>query len=70
MGVHKMIKVNGNNIEWRKDMTISDVFKIMNYDYALIAITVNNKFISQDDYDFFKIDDGSDIRAIHICHGG
>jgi thiamine biosynthesis protein ThiS len=65
-----MIKVNDKEIAWQKDMTVSDVFEIMNYDYALIAVSVDGKFVSPKEYESYKINDGASIKAIHICHGG
>jgi thiamine biosynthesis protein ThiS len=65
-----MLTVNGKEIEWSEGLTISDLFKIMNYDYALIVVSVNNHTIHKDDYDVFKIEDDSIINIMHICHGG
>ncbi len=67
----KMIIVNGRNkLEWTEGFTVQDVLDKMRYDYALITVTVNNEIVSEDDYDSFKVADDSDVRAIHLCHGG
>ena len=65
-----MITVNGKKLEWHSGITIRDIFKAMNYDYALITVTVNESSIHPDDYDSFNVDDESDVKMVHICHGG
>jgi thiamine biosynthesis protein ThiS len=66
-----MIIVNQRDkIEWKEGMTISDLFKIMGFDYALITVMVNGKYIPEEDYAFTKINDGDDVRAYHLAHGG
>jgi thiamine biosynthesis protein ThiS len=65
-----MITVNGMEKSWKEGMTVSDVLKIMNYEYALIVVTVNDQAVHQDDYQSTVIEDNADIKIIHICHGG
>jgi sulfur carrier protein ThiS len=42
----------------------------MKYTYAVITVSVDGKFVPQDDYDSFVVEDGCDIMAIHISQGG
>jgi len=66
-----MIIVNGNNrLEWHENMTITDILKAMNYSYSLIVVSVNEKIISEEDYDDFVVKDNAQVKVIHICHGG
>ena len=65
-----MITVNSNELCWQPGMTVADVLKAMNYNYALIAVSVNDQFIARDDYDTFVVADEADVKALHICHGG
>ena len=65
-----MITVNGNKIDWQQEMTITNILKIMNYDYPLISVFVNDELILRDDYDSCKVDDSAEVKVIHICHGG
>ena len=51
-------------------MTIVDLLKIMNFDYALMVVSVNDDIVHQDDYASYVIDDKADVKIIHICHGG
>lgn len=65
-----MIKINENEIEWKNGMTVTDALKKMGYDYSLIATTVNEQFVSQEEYDEYLVPDQADIKFLHICHGG
>jgi len=66
-----MIIVNNRDkIEWHKGITVRDVLNAMGYDFPVIAISVNNEYISPDDFDSFTVPDSADFKAIHIMHGG
>jgi len=65
-----MLTVNGKEIEWSEGITVSDLFKIMDYDYALIVVSVNDQTIHKDSYQSFVIEDHSTVSIMHICHGG
>jgi thiamine biosynthesis protein ThiS len=65
-----MITVNSNKIDWREGMTVADVLAEMKYTYAVITVSVDGKFVPQDDYDSFVVEDGCDIMAIHFSQGG
>lgn len=65
-----MITVNSNKIDWHEGMTVTEVFKIMGYDFSLIVTSVNGEVIHEDNYDTCYIPDGADVKAIHIHHGG
>jgi thiamine biosynthesis protein ThiS len=65
-----MITVNDNKIEWHEGMTVQDAIDAMRYDFALITVTVDNVFVHPLDYTTTQIADGSDVRALHLFHGG
>lgn len=65
-----MIFVNGNKIDWFDKMTVRDVLDIMGYDFSLITVTLNDKFIPPEEYSTTLVPDNADIKVIHIFHGG
>lgn len=66
-----MILVNDrDSVQWHPEMTVSDVLKAMNYDFALIVVSVNGKIIPVEEYSRHMVPDNADFRAIHIHHGG
>lgn len=66
-----MILVNQRTkIEWKPNLTVQDLFTIMGYDYVLITVHINGKYVSEDDYNHTVIPDEADVRAYHLAHGG
>lgn len=65
-----MIVVNGNRVEWHEGMTVRDALDAMGYDFPLITVTVDGVFVSDDDYDTYQLPDNTEVKAIHIHHGG
>jgi thiamine biosynthesis protein ThiS len=66
----KYILVNGNKIEWQKDMNITKILKVMNYTFKMIVVKVNGKVIPKEDYDNFFVDENADVKVIHLISGG
>ena len=66
-----MIIVNNRDkIEWKKGITINDILKIMKYNYSMISVMIDEKYIDDEDYDTTVIDDNTSIGIFHIHHGG
>ncbi len=66
-----MILVNQRDkVEWRDGMVVRDVMNAMTWSYVLIVVTVNGEHVDADDYDSYPVPDESDVRIIHIAHGG
>jgi len=65
-----IITVNGNRVEWHEGMTVTELFRIMGYDFSLIVTSINGEIIHEDNYDTSFIPDGAEVKAIHIHHGG
>jgi len=66
-----MITVNGRDrIEWKEGMTVQDLMDEMEYDYALITVTVDGGLVPEDDYGNFLLKDDSNVVVFHLAHGG
>lgn len=66
-----MITVNRRDqVEWKEHMTVQDLLNLMDYDFTLLTVTVNGKLIHPDDFEAVEIPDESDVRVIHLHHGG
>ncbi len=66
----KYILVNGNKVEWQKDMNITKILKVMNYTFKMIVVKVNGKVVPKDQYDNFFVDENDDVKVIHLISGG
>jgi len=51
-------------------MTVRDLLNRMDYDFTLLTVTVNGTVVHPDDFEDFEIPDESDVRVIHLHHGG
>jgi thiamine biosynthesis protein ThiS len=66
-----MITINNRDkIDWKENLTVTDVFGIMGYDYALITVTVNDEFVPEEEYNVYCIPEDANVLMIHLAHGG
>ncbi len=65
-----MIKVNGKNVDWNEGMTIETVLDKCNYTYPSIVVSVNGTIIHKEKYLTTVINDGDDVKVIHMVAGG
>ncbi len=65
-----MIKVNGAQQEWQRDMTIKSLLEICDYQYSELIVTLNHKQIFRADYANTKVKDGDRISILHPIVGG
>jgi thiamine biosynthesis protein ThiS len=61
---------NRDRIDWKEKMTVRDVLAAMNYDYALITVTVNDRLVPEEEYETYPVPDGSQVQVFHLAHGG
>lgn len=61
---------NKEKIDWFEGITVKDVLDKMGYNYSLITVSVNDKFIAEEDYETYTIEDGAMISVFHLAHGG
>jgi len=57
-------------LPWRPGLTVQDVLDAMDYDYALITITVNDELVPEADYETRIVPDGARVTVFHLAHGG
>ena len=65
-----MIKVNGRDREWGKDLTVVLLLERCKYTFPLIMVKVNGKYIPKDKYKDILIADNDDVQVIHSIAGG
>lgn len=64
-----MINVNNRPQEYDLNMTIQDLLDKNRFTYSGIFVKINGVIIEEDEFDRV-IQDGDDVKVIHICHGG
>ncbi len=65
-----MIKVNGHDAEWREGMTVRDLMRDHAFKSPRIIVKVNGTWVRQSDWDTHHVQDGDDVRVLHMIAGG
>ena len=65
-----MLTVNGDELEYKKNMNIRDILKLKGYSFPLLIVSVNGKRIHRDKFDETFVEDKSVIKVIHLMSGG
>ncbi|MDK2879519.1 MAG: sulfur carrier protein [Thermoanaerobacteraceae bacterium] len=65
-----MIKVNKEDMEFEKGMTVEDVLKKKKYTFRMITVIVNGQVVPKDKYATYTIKDNDNIDVVHIMSGG
>ena len=66
-----MIKVNGEDMEWREGMTVQDILDERNYTFRMISVWINGSPVQRrEDYPVTPVPDSSDVQVIHMISGG
>ncbi|WP_313162816.1 sulfur carrier protein ThiS [Sedimentibacter sp.] len=66
----RIIKLNNRDFQWERGMTVEDIMKIKKFSYSRIIVKVNDKHIEQEDYATTVVNDGDDVKMIHLLAGG
>lgn len=65
-----IIKLNNRDFNWQEGMTVEDIMKIKKFSYSRIIVKINDKLIEQEDYAITVVNDGDDVKMIHLLAGG
>lgn len=65
-----MVIVNGEKIEWEKNMTISRVLEKCKYSYPNIMVKVNGTLVKREHYSKHIVKDRDVVQVIHLMSGG
>lgn len=65
-----MIKVNGKEYPWEEELTVQELLDKMKFTFPLMAVAINGKAVSREEYVTVLVRDGDDVKAIHLISGG
>lgn len=65
-----MIKVNGRDFEWEEGLTVEKLLEKKRYTFRKIIVKINGVLIKKEEWTNTIINDGDDVKAIHIFAGG
>jgi len=61
-----MIKVNGRDIEWGKDLTVDLLLKRCEYAFPLMIVKINGSFIPREEYKDTLVMDNDNVQVVHM----
>ena len=62
--------MNGKNISYMKDESVTELLKRMRYTFPLIIVKINGKLVKKKDYKVTIIPDNADVKVVHLISGG
>ena len=65
-----MIEVNGKEVEWIENETVSQLLERMRYVFPLVVVKINNKVVPKNDFSKVTVQDNSQVAVIHMISGG
>ena len=65
-----MIKVNSNEIPWKKGLTVEKLLRENNFLLHLSIVKINGVHINKRSFTTQIISDNDDIKIVHLVAGG
>jgi thiamine biosynthesis protein ThiS len=66
-----MIRVNDRDeIEWQEGMTVTCLLKVCRFTSPKIAVFVNGTLVRREGYQVYQINDGAEVKVLHLIGGG
>jgi len=65
-----MIKVNNTPFPYEDKMSIDDILKKKRYMDHMIVVKINGNHVRPEDYKTRTVNDGDDVKVIHLFGGG
>lgn len=64
------LKVNGNEIPWVPEESVSQLLQRMHYIFPMLIVTVNGTIVKKVDYSKYFLTDNATVDVIHLISGG
>ena len=64
------IIVNGKEVEYQKNESVTELLKRMHYTFPLIVVKINGSLIKKNLYGTSIVPDNSKIQVVHMISGG
>lgn len=65
-----MINLNNTQTEWQQGLTVAALLRQRNFIYSRIIVKINGVLIEAADYADCIINDGDEVKVIHLLAGG
>ncbi len=68
--MHITLNNKEETIAGKETMTVSELLEFKNYTFKFLVVRINNKAVKPSDYNNTMINDGDDVKVIHLISGG
>lgn len=65
-----MFTLNNRNETYIEGLTIAELILMKKYTYKKKMVSINGKFIEPEEYESTIINDGDDVKILHLLAGG
>ena len=65
-----MITVNNTDHAFRPDMTIKSLMEEKNFVFPILIVKLNDRVVEEADFAATAVNDGDDVKVLHIFAGG
>ncbi|XMB66575.1 sulfur carrier protein ThiS [Mycoplasmatota bacterium zrk1] len=65
-----MFYLNNREEEFQKELTVAKLIELKKYTYKKKIVKINDEFINPDEYSTTFIEDGDDVKILHLLAGG
>ena len=62
--------VNGKEVEFKENESVSELLKRMHYTFPLIVVKINGNLIKKIEYSTSIVPNDSKIQVVHMISGG
>ncbi len=69
-GGGQMIKVNGKDYPWEEGLSIKQLLVNKGFTFPLLVVILNGKAIADNEYVGTVVNDGDEVKIIHLMSGG
>ena len=64
------IEVNGKEVDWVGNETVTQLLKRMRYIFPLVVVKIDDKVVLKKDFSEVVVPDNSKVAVIHMISGG
>ncbi len=68
--MHITLNNKEETIAGKETMSVSELLEFKNYTFKFLVVRINNKAVKPSDYETTMINDGDDVKVIHLISGG
>jgi len=66
-----LIRVNDRDeVRWEEGMTVARLLEVCHFTSPKIAVFVDGELVRHPDYPSWPVEDGAEVRVLHLIGGG